>query len=179
MVETFAAQLFLLIGIDIFLGGGILTVVLDRHFPEGLPYVLELGAFIGFAQLVAGKYYETNFSDTIIFYTSFAYSIIALLSVASANAMLLLRARRVEEETPEGSISPSNLTLAGSFAIVATVPSLLVNLFFASAYVNGLSLELPWLPSLPISTIFVLFVLSAAIMLLLLIGVAYSRRKSA
>ena len=164
MLEGFAPQFFLLIGIDIFLGASIVTVLLDDHFPGGLPYILELGAFVGFAQLLLGPSFPATFSTTLQFYYCFAYSVLAALSVLGANLLLLFVKRKIFS--------------SGFVAIVATAPSFLANLFFASAYVNGLSLELPILPVLPISWIYVIFFLTAALLLTLMIGVAYQAKKN-
>ncbi len=66
MVVAFAPQFFLLIGIDVFLGGSILTVLLDKYFPTGLPYILDIGSLIGFAELLIGP----QFMSRLFFYAA-------------------------------------------------------------------------------------------------------------
>ncbi len=163
MVEAFAPQFFILIGIDIFLGGGIITILFDQHFPSPFPYILEVTAFIGFAELAIGPSYLAGLSTTLQFYYSFTYSMIAAMGLLAANLYLLFVKNRPFE--------------SGLVATTATVPSFLANLFFASAYVNGLALELPVFPIVPISIVYVLFFASGGLLLSLVIGLVLQARQ--
>ncbi|MDG6908435.1 MAG: hypothetical protein JRN20_21905 [Nitrososphaerota archaeon] len=147
---TFAPQFFIVLGVDVFLGASILTVMLDKHFPSGLPYILDIGSFVGFAELLVGPQYLASFSPALQFYYSFIYSLVAVLSMVAINLYLLFANRRRGE-------------VIAAVAIFATIPSVLVVLFFASAYVNGLQVELPIIPALPIVTIYEFFLASASL----------------
>ena len=152
MVDTFAPQFLLLVGIDIFLGGSIMSVLLDDHFPRGLPYILDIGSFVGFSQLLVGPQYTASFSQTLQFYYCFGYLIVAVLSLVGLNIYLYLAKQRI--------ISSAIM------AIVATIPSILASVYFASAYVNRVALGLPIIPVFPMSAIYVLFAVTGIIILL-------------
>lgn len=151
MADAFAAQFFLLVGIDIFLGGSIIAVMLEDHFPKSLPYILDIGSFVGFAQLLIGPQYLSSFSSTLQFYYCFGFLSVAVLSIAGLNLYLFLL--------------KGNLVVSAVVAMVATTPSILSAIFFQSAYVNGISLSLPLIPVLSMSAIYVLFSASAIILL--------------
>ncbi len=155
----------MLIGIDTFLGAGIITILFDKHFPSPFPYILEVAAFIGFGELVIGPSYLSGFSTTLQFYYSFAYSMIAATAVLAANLYLLFARNRSFE--------------SGLVAAIATVPSYLANLFFASAYVNGMALELPVFPIVPIGTVYALVFASGSLLLAIMVGITLQTRQRA
>lgn len=129
-----------------------MSVMLDDYFPTGLPYILDIGSFIGFSELLVGPQYTSNFSQTLQFYYCFGYLVVAVLSVAALNIYLFLAKQKVLS--------------SGIMAIVATIPSILACVFFSSAYVNGVALGLPIIPVFPISAVYVLFAVTGIIILL-------------
>ncbi len=175
MVETFAAQFFLLLGIDMFLGGSIVTVLLDSHFPVGLPYIMEIGGFVGFAQLLVGPAYLAGIPPTIQFYYCLGYAAIAFLCIFCSNVYLFFRSRSNGGAGPQGPTS-NPVLLGGLFGMAATLPALSSLLFFTSAYVNGLELALPSFPVLPFVWVCVLFVIAVALLVAMIVGSAYVRR---
>jgi hypothetical protein len=161
MASGFAPEFLILLGIDIFLGASILAVLLDKHFPTPLPYVLEGAALIGFAELMAGPTFLTSFSQELQFYYSFAYAMISVLTLFATNLYLLFLRRRPFESAILG--------------ICATIPSSLGILYFTSAFVNGLSLSLPLVPVIPIEGVYALFGISIGLVVFSM--VVFGRRK--
>jgi hypothetical protein len=152
LVDTFAPQFLLLVGINIFLGGSILSVMLDDHFPKGLPYILDIGSFVGFSELLVGPQFTASFSQTLQFYYCLGYLAIGVLSIVGLNLYLLIAKQRL---------------IAGALiALVATTPAILLSAFFASTYVNGVPLGLPIIPVLPMSAIYALFAITGIIIVL-------------
>lgn len=143
MVEPFVPQFFLLLGIDFFLGASIVTVVFDEHFPDVLPYILDLGAFVGLAELALGPGHLNGFSPELQFYYSAGFATIAFLSILGANLYLIFMKEKY--------------LLSGVFAIGATVPAFLAMLYFESSYVNGIRVGLPLIPIVSWSVVYVMF----------------------
>jgi hypothetical protein len=155
MASGFAPEFLILLGIDIFLGASIFTVLLDKHFPAPLPYVLEGASLIGFAELTAGPSFLNSFSLELQFYYSFAYAMISVLTLFATNLYLLFLRRRPFESAVLG--------------ICGTVPAGLGILYFTSAFVNGLTLSLPLVPVIPIEGVYAMFGLSIALVVLSLV----------
>ena len=163
MASGFAPEFLILLGIDIFLGASILTVLLDRHFPGPYPYVLEGAALIGFAELMSGPSFLTSLSTELQFWYSFIYAMIAVLSLFGTNLYLLFLRRRAFESAILG--------------ICGTVPAGLGILYFTSAFVNGLTVSLPLIPAIPIEGVYAMFGLSIGLVVFSL--VVFGRRKTA
>ena len=162
MASTFAPEFLILIGVDVFLAGSILAVLLDKHFPNALPYVLDAGAIIGFGELLAGPSTTAALPPELQFWYSFAYAMISVLTLFALNLYLLFLKRR-----------PYESALLGVFA---TAPSALGILYFTSAFVNGLSVSLPLVPVIPIEGVYAMFGISVAMIVLSL--VVFGRRMS-
>ncbi|MBI3841235.1 MAG: hypothetical protein HY297_04705 [Thaumarchaeota archaeon] len=157
MADPFAPQFLILLGIDIFLGGSILTAMLDDAFPDAMPYILDFGSLIGLSQLLMGPQYLAGFSIEIQFFYSTGYAVISLSSVIGLNMYLYFLKKR---------------HIAGIiFAMVGTIPSFLITSFFISAFINGVPVTLPDFPL--ISWDFVYFGLAVSTILLLL-GLFYT-----
>jgi hypothetical protein len=164
MASGFAPEFLILAGIDIFLGSSILTVLLDRHFPGPLPYILEGGALVGFAELIAGPAFLTSFSIELQFYYSFIFAMISVLTLMAINLYLLFMRRRPFE--------------SGLLAICGTIPAGLGVFYFTSAFVNGMTLSLPLTPAIPIQEVYAMFGLSVALIAFSLAVFGRSRRPS-
>lgn len=160
MASGFAPEFLILLGIDIFLGASILTVLLDRHFPSGVPYVLEGAALIGFAELMAGPTFLNSFSPELQFYYSFTFAMISVLTLFATNLYLLFLRRRPFESAVLG--------------ICGTIPAGLGILYFTSAFVNGATLSLPLVPVIPIEGVYAMFGLSIGLVIFSL--VVFGRR---
>ena len=155
MASGFAPEFLILLGIDIFLGASILTVLLDRHFPTPFPYVLEGAALIGFAELMSGPTFLTSLSNELQFWYSFIYAMIAVLSLFATNLYLLFLRRRAFESAILG--------------ICGTLPAGLGILYFTSAFVNGLTVSLPLIPVIPIEGVYAMFGLSIGLVVFSLV----------
>jgi len=164
MTEAFAPEFFLLLGVDTFLGASIVAIFLDKHFPSPLPYVFEVAAFVGFGELVIGPTSLNGFSTTLQFYYSFTFSVIAAAGLLATNLYLLLaRGRPIESIL---------------VAAAATVPCFLANVYFASAYVNGVAVELPVFPIVPLNMVYVLVLASTGILLAMMVGLKLQTRQT-
>ena len=164
MASGFAPEFLILAGIDIFLGSSILTVLLDRHFPGPLPYILEGGALVGFAELIADPASLTSFSIELQFYYSFIFAMMSVLTLMATNLYLLFMRRRPFE--------------SGLLAICGTIPAGLGVFYFTSAFVNGVTLSLPLTPAVPIQEVYAMFGLSVALVAFSLAVFGRSRRPS-
>ena len=160
MAATVSPAFFIFVGVLVFIDGGIVTVLMDEYFPGFLPYVLLAGAFFGFALLTLGPSFLTSLSRTLQFDYSLAYSLVAVLCLLSANLFLLFARRRA--------------LAGGVFAIVATIPSILADVYYANAYVQGTSAEA--LPRLlfPLGVVYTLLVLAAVLLFSLLVATVIS-----
>ncbi|MDG7007217.1 MAG: hypothetical protein JRN06_03100 [Nitrososphaerota archaeon] len=155
MASGFAPEFLILLGIDIFLGASILTVLLEKHFPGSYPYILEGAALIGFAELMSGPSFLTSLSTELQFWYSFIYAMIAVLSLFATNLYLLFLRRRTFESAVIG--------------ICGTVPAGLGILYFTSAFVNGLTVSLPLVPVIPIEGVYAMFGLSIGLVVFSLV----------
>jgi len=160
VTSGFAPEFLILIGIDVFLGASILTVLLDELFPAALPYILEMGALIGFGELLIGPSYVSNFPSELRFYYSFTYAVVSVMTLFGMNLYLLFL-----DWHPQAS---------ATVAVFGTMPSALGVLYFASAFVNGNSISLPMMPVISIEWIYVLFGIS--VLLILVVLVVFGRR---
>ena len=161
MTSGFAPEFLILVGIDIFLGASILTVLLDREFPASFPYVLEGAALVGFAQLMAGPTFLGSLSQQLQFYYSFAFALIAVLALLASNVYLLFLRRRPFESAILGACG--------------SIPAGVGVLYFTSAFVNGMSLSMPLVPPIPIAGVYAMFGLSIAFVA---VSLAVFRRRS-
>lgn len=164
MVVAFAPQLFLLVGVDLFLGASIATVILEEYFPNALPYILDVGGFIGFVQLLVGPEYLSTFSDVMQFYYCIGFALIALMSLIGLNLYLLFLKRKS--------------TLSSVFAITATIPASLIFLFLTSAYVNVIPVMLPPIPILPWTDVYIALFSSGSILVSMMIMAVYNKNRS-
>lgn len=154
IVALFAPQFFLLVGIDFFLAAAIATIILDRYFPNAVPYVMVIGGFVGFSQLLIGPAYLNSFSDVLQFYYCAGFALISLVSLIALNLYLFLLKKKLFE--------------SGILSITATIPASLILLYFVDAYVNNISVALPAFPVLPLSVIYIAFVSSVVLVSVLI-----------
>jgi hypothetical protein len=55
MIIPLKPEIFLLLGIDLFLAISLLLTLIDKHFPWQLPYLNQAAALAGFGQLIVSK----------------------------------------------------------------------------------------------------------------------------
>jgi hypothetical protein len=164
VVEPFPPQFFLLLGIDFFLGASIVTIMFDEHFPDGLPYILNLGAFVGLAELALGHGYFSGLSPDLQFYYSAGFATIAFLSILGANLYFVFKKEKY--------------ILSCVFAIATTVPSFLAMLYFEGSYVNGIKVGLPLMPVVSWSEVYAMFFAAVMILAVAMILMILRKRES-
>ena len=151
MIDTFAPQFLLLVGIDIFLGGSILSVMLEDYFPRAMPYILDIGSFVGFSQTLNRPRYTANFAQTLQFYYCFGY--------------LCDRSREHRWFESLSVVGKTETACQRRHWHSRNNSSNTCECDFASAYVNGIPLGLPSCPVLPMSTVYVLFAVTGIIIM--------------
>jgi len=162
-VPPFPPQFFILLGVDLFLGGSVVTVVFDEHFPTGLPYVLDFAALVGLVQLALTPQYLTGYPVEMQFYYSAVYAVAANLAMVGCNLYLtLVRGRWMA---------------GGAFAVTATIPSVLATPFFISAYVSDVVVPLPTIPLLPWAFVWGAFFGASALIVVAMVAVNKGQRK--
>jgi hypothetical protein len=163
MIPVFPPQFFILLGIDIFLGGSIGTILFDTNFPTGLPYIMEFAALAGFGQLLLDPQYLSGYPEEIQFYYSAAFLTLALFSVLTVNTyVVLVKGNRV----------------AGAFlAIMVTLPSVLSSIYFVSAYINNIAVGLPLFPIVPWTIVWLAFFAASAFIFVAMVFLVRGRRR--
>ena len=160
----FPPQFFILLGVDIFLGGSIVTIVFDEHFPTGLPYVLDFAALVGLIELALTPQYLTGYPVEEQFYYSILYAVTANLALVGCNLYLaLVRGRWME---------------GGAFAVAATLPSVVATPFFISAFVNDVVVPLPTIPLLPWAFVWGAFFGASALIVAAMVAFVRGKRKA-
>ena len=162
MISPFPPQFFILLSIDIFLGCSILVVVFDKDFPVGLPYILDFGALIGFAELLLVPNYLQGYPIEMQFYYSVAMSILAVLSVLGCSLYAFFRHKPL---------------IAGTITIAGTIPSALGLGYFASAWLNGEKVPLLTFPVMPWPVVWAAFLVASAIILAAMVTIIRSSRE--
>lgn len=161
-VPPFPPQFFILLGVDIFLGGSVVAVVFDEHFPTGLPYVLDFAALVGLVQLALTPQYLTGYPVEMQFYYSVAYAVAANLAIVGCNLYVtFVRGRWMA---------------GGAFGVTATIPSALATPFFISAYVNDAVVPLPTFPLLPWAFVWGAFFGASALIVAAVVAVNRGKR---
>jgi len=113
-------EFFLLLGIDLFLAISLLTCLLDKHFPWQLPYLYQVGALVGFGNLLASKEFMTLFGEYMRFWYSFMYLVIALGNIIAINAYI--------------GITKKLLNYAKVLMLTMTFPALAISALFLANY---------------------------------------------
>jgi len=149
MRSPFLPEFFLLLGINLFLGTSLLTCLLDKHFPAAIPYLNQIGALIGFAQLLIIKDSMTIFGDTVRLWCSLVYLIIVLANVVSINVYIAFLKKM--------------WSIAKILFAFVTFPTILTTTFFVIGYAAFLGV-LPPLPRIPSEVLFFTLVASSVVM---------------
>ena len=162
MTPVFPPQFFILLGIDIFLGGSIGTILFDTDFPTGLPYIMDFGALAGFGQLLLDPLYLSGYPGDIQFYYSASFLVVALFSVLASNLYVVF--------------AKDNRLAGGALAIMVTLPSVLSSIYFVSAYINNISVGLPLFPIIPWTVVWGAFFAASAFIFVAMVLLARGRR---
>ncbi len=163
-MAVFPAQFFLLLGIDFFLAGSIAAIVFEERFPKAIPYMLILGSFLGFSQLLAGPEYMDQMDDAIQFYYCASFTLVAVASLVGLSLYLFFG----QPDPTKKSVMVQSVL----FTVALPIPAAVGFLFFASAYVNDKAVALPFLPAIPVSFVYAV-VLGARAHVCVVLGLAY------
>jgi hypothetical protein len=120
MATPIQPELFILLGIDLFLATSLLSCLLDKHFPWQLPYLYQVASLAGFGQLIVAKEFMAMFDAYMRFWFSLLYLVIALANIIAINAYL--------------GIIKKMLNYAKAFLLTVTFPSFAVAAFFLASY---------------------------------------------
>jgi hypothetical protein len=136
----FPPELFILVGINLFIALSLLFSIFDRFFPSSVSYIYQIAALAGFGELWVN--YTFLVSLEARFWCSVIYLIVALVNLVAVNIYLA---------------DKRSSSVAGAFFGVATVPTVFLSFFGISAYVNGLAVYIPPLPLVPMESLYLVF----------------------
>lgn len=154
MSSPLLPEFFALLGIDVFLAISLLTCLLDKHFPQAIPYVYQIAALAGFGHLLISKEFIVLFGEYMRFWYCFIYLIVALANIVAVNIYLAV---------PKNS-SRKLRTLAKVFFGTVTFPTILTCLFFVSSYSNGTVSPLSLFPLVPLEHVYVVLIVCSSIL---------------
>jgi len=169
-IAVFPAQFFLLLGVDYFLAGSIATIVFEERFPKAIPYILIMGSFVGFSQLLIGPEYLDEMGDAIQFYYCACFTLVALASLIGLNLYLFFG----QPDPTKKSVMVQSIL----FSTALPVPASAGFLYFASAYVNDKVVTLPFLPVVPIAIVYIAVLGSMAVFCAVLVLTYMDKVKS-
>lgn len=144
----FPPELFILIGVNVFVAISLLTSIFDGPFPTTLPYVFQIAALAGFGQIWVNYAFLFFFVEAR-FWCSMLYLTVALTSIIAINLYIV--------------INKKMLSAAGICLGAFTIPIGSLSSLFVSAYVNGMAIPMPWLPIVPLESLYVILVVCMVI----------------
>jgi len=145
----FPPELFILVGINVFVALSLLTSLFDGSFPKALPYVYMLAALAGFGQI----WVNYNFLSFLVdgrFWCSLPYLIVAVANTITLNVYVAVKKRL--------------WSMASAFLGAVTIPVFFASFLSVSVYVNGLTVWMPPLPTLPLESIYAVLVTCTVIL---------------
>lgn len=145
----FPPELFILVGVNIFVALSLLSSIFDEAFPKATPYILQIAAITGFIQVWANFTLLYSFMETR-FWCGMLYLFVVVTSVVAVNLYIAINKRLVNVAS----------VLLGAF----TIPTIFMSFLLVSAYLNGLPVWIPPFPTVPFETIYV--VITACIVIL-------------
>jgi len=145
----FPAELFVLIGINVFVALSLLTSIFDRGFPRVIPYIFQIAALAGFGQIWVSYVFLFSFVDAR-FWCSMLYLGVALINIIIVNVYI--------------AINKKLLSAAGAFLGAVTIPTIFASFLFVSSYVNGLAISIPPLPIVPVESLYIVLVACVVIL---------------
>ncbi len=117
MPSPLQPEFFSLVGIDLFLAMSLLTCLLDRHFPQQLPYIYQLAALAGFGHLIVSREFMATFDPYMRFWYSLIYLIVALANIIAVNVYLGIVKRLINQ---------AKVFFLSNYAEIATHPIVIV-----------------------------------------------------
>jgi hypothetical protein len=143
MPPTIPPELFVFIGVNVFVAMSLLTSIFDGSFPNPLPYIFQIAALAGFGQIWANYVFFSDFVEAR-FWSSMLYLSVVMISIVAVNFYI--------------AIKKQLLSIAGFFLGAFTIPTGALSFLLVSAYVNGMAFPMPWLPIVPIESLYIVLV---------------------
>jgi hypothetical protein len=147
--SLFPAELFILVGINIFVALSLLTSLFDDPFPLAVPYVFQVAALAGFGQIWVNYAFLFSFVETR-FWCSMLYLTVAVANTIAVNVYIAFNKRL--------------LSAAGIFLGAFTIPTIFVSFVSVSSYVNGIAIPVPAFPIVPVQSLY--FILALCVVIL-------------
>jgi hypothetical protein len=135
MVPNAPPEIFMFMGINVFLVMSFSISIFEEQFPKPLPYILQIAALAGFGQIWMNYSLFSASIDTR-FWGSLFYLAMAIISVIVINTYVGVRKKK--------------LSSAGILMGVFTIPVSAISFFVISEYTNGKPISMPMLPIVPL-----------------------------
>jgi hypothetical protein len=135
MYSSAPPEIFMFMGINVFLVMSFSISIFEEQFSKALPYVLQIAALAGFGQIWMNYTLFSAAMDTR-FWSSLFYLAMAIISVIVTNMYVGIRKKK--------------LSSAGIIMGVFTIPVSATSFFVISEYTNGISISMPMLPIVPL-----------------------------
>jgi hypothetical protein len=145
----FPPEAFLFVGVDCFVAISLLASLFERSFPTATSYIYQTAALAGFGQIWANYAFLFSFVEAR-FWVSMLYLAVALINVVAVNLYI--------------AINKKLLSSAGMFLGAFTIPTSFLSFLLLSAYVNGMAIPMPWLPIVPLESLYMVLVACTVIM---------------
>ena len=145
----FPPELFILVGVNVFVALSLLTSIFDGSSPMVAPYIFQIAALAGFGQIWVGYAFLFSFIEAR-FWCSLLYLSVSLMAVMAVNLYI--------------AIKKKPLSAAGALLGAFTIPTISISLLFVSSYVNGLAVSMPLLPIVPVESLYIVFVACTVIL---------------
>jgi hypothetical protein len=91
---TLQPEFFALVGIGVFLALSLLTYLLEGRFPKKLPYIYQIGAFLGFLCLLVSRFVFFGVDGSVRLWYCYGYLIAALANIIGTNVCLVFPKRQ-------------------------------------------------------------------------------------
>ena len=149
MYSSAPPEIFMFMGINLFLVMSFSISIFEKQFPKPLPYIFQIAALAGFGQIWM-NYTLLSASIETRFWSSLFYLAMAIISIIVINLYVGIRKKR--------------LSSAGILLGVFTIPLGATSFFLISAYTNGTTIPMPTLPIVPIESLATILALSMVIL---------------
>ena len=150
MPSPLLPEILVILGIDVFLAISLLTCLLDRHFPQAIPYVYQVAALVGFGHLLISREFLHIFGESMRFWYCNIYLFVALANVIAVNVYL--------------AVVKKLWNFAKVFFAFVSFPMTFACVFFVSGYASGAMSLLLLVPR--VSLDFLLCVLTGSLVVL-------------
>jgi len=139
----FPSELFIMVGINVFVALSLLTSLFDEPFPKVVPYVYQLAALAGFGQFWVNYVFFSSFVEAR-FWCSMFYLTVAVGNVIAANIYIAINKKSFAQTT--------------AFLGAVTIPMIFISFLSVSSYVNGIVIPMLPLPIVPVESLYIVFI---------------------